>query len=143
MDHIAIMKKSWGLTRKILTGEKTIESRWYQTKHLPWDRIRAGDTVYFKDSGELVSVKARVAKVLQFSDLTPQKREEILVQYGEKDLGTKDILPEVKRYTEGKKYCILIFLENPEKVAPFEIDKTGFGAMSAWLAVDNVERIKL
>ena len=27
MDHVAIMKKSLGLTRKILSGEKTIESR--------------------------------------------------------------------------------------------------------------------
>ncbi len=25
MEHIAIMKKSWGLTEKILTGEKTVD----------------------------------------------------------------------------------------------------------------------
>lgn len=25
MDHVAIMKKSWGLTGKILSGEKKIE----------------------------------------------------------------------------------------------------------------------
>lgn len=34
MEHVAIMKKSWGLTRKILSGEKTIESRWYRFRRL-------------------------------------------------------------------------------------------------------------
>jgi len=30
MQHIAIMKKSWRLTEKILAGEKTLETRWYK-----------------------------------------------------------------------------------------------------------------
>lgn len=31
MEHVAIMRKSWGLTDKILSGQKKIESRWYKT----------------------------------------------------------------------------------------------------------------
>ncbi|HII29434.1 TPA: hypothetical protein HA317_00010 [Candidatus Woesearchaeota archaeon] len=46
MHHIAIMKKSWGLTRKILTGEKRIESRWYKSRCPPWDKNR-----YAEDDG--------------------------------------------------------------------------------------------
>ena len=72
VDHVAIMKKQWGLTEKVLTGEKTVESRWYKTKHTPWDKIKAGDSLYFKDSGEPVIVKAKVAKVLQFANLGPE-----------------------------------------------------------------------
>lgn len=52
MHHVAIMKPSWKLIPKILSGEKTIESRWYQTRRAPWNGIAAGDVVYFKDSGE-------------------------------------------------------------------------------------------
>ncbi len=85
MHHVAIMKKSWGLTQKILSGEKNIESRWYKAKCAPWDRIKPGDMVYFKDSGESVTLKAQVHKFLQFSDLTPQKVQEILNQYGKED----------------------------------------------------------
>ena len=48
MEHVAIMKKSWGLTEKILTGAKKIESRWYKNKHTPWNRIKSGEIVYFK-----------------------------------------------------------------------------------------------
>ncbi len=142
MEHIAIMKKSWGLTEKILTGEKTVESRWYKLKYAPWDRIKTGDVIYFKDSGEPVKVKAKVAKVLQFSDLTLKKRKQILTKYGKADLGTKDIMPEVKRYVSGKNYCIFIFFNQVQKVQPFNIDKKGYGMMSAWITIDNINKIK-
>jgi ASC-1-like (ASCH) protein len=84
-DHLAIMRKSWGFLPKILRGEKTIESRWYKHKHVPWDKITPGDVVYFKNSGEPVSVKAVVSRVLQFANLTPQRVKELLDEYGEQD----------------------------------------------------------
>ena len=73
MEHVAIMKKSWGLIGKIISGEKKIESRWYKSRRSPWGKIKQGDEVYFKDSGEPVSIKAKVAKVISFADLTPKK----------------------------------------------------------------------
>src|SRR3989338_11329211 len=82
MEHVAIMRKSWKLTEKILTGQKKIESRWYYNKSAPWDKIRAGETIYFKDSGEPVTIKAEVDKVLQFSDMTPEIVKKILGDYG-------------------------------------------------------------
>ena len=142
MEHLAIMKKSWGLTDKILTGEKTVESRWYKSRRAPWDKIKTGDRVFFKDTAGPVRVKATVAKVLQFANLTSEKTEEIMVQYGRADLGTNHIMPEIRGYVKGKKYCVLVFLNNPVEVEPFEVDKTGFGAMSAWISVDNIERIR-
>jgi len=142
MEHIAIMKKSWGLTEKILSGEKTVESRWYKLRHAPWDKIKPGDIVYFKDSGESVSVRAEVVKVLQFDNLTAEKTEQILSEYGKADLGTSHIMPEIKEYVSGKNYCILVFFNNVEKIEPFDIDKTGFGAMSAWISVDNINQLK-
>lgn len=141
MEHIAIMKKSWGLTEKILTGEKTVESRWYKSRYAPWDRIRPGDTVYFKDSGKPVTVKARVVRVLQYDKLTQKKTKQILTNYGKADLGTSNIMPEIKEYILGKKYCILVFLSSPERVQPFEIDKTGYGSMSAWITVDSIAKL--
>ena len=62
MEHLAIMRKSWGLTQKILTGQKKIESRWYKNKYRPWNQIQKGDVIYFKDSGEPVTIKATVKK---------------------------------------------------------------------------------
>lgn len=143
MEHLAIMKKSWGLTDKILSGRKKIESRWYKNKTRPWDKIKKGDIVYFKDSGEPVKIKASVEKVIQFENLSPKKVAEILEIYGSDDGIKKNKTSEFFKMFKNKKYCILVFLKNPIPVKPFEIDKTGFGAMSAWITVDDINRIKM
>ncbi len=139
-DHVAIMKKSWNLLTKIISGEKTIESRWYKCRFAPWDRIEKSDYVYFKNSGEKVKVKARVKRVLQFEDLNKEKIEEILEDYGD------DICLNNKKYNKyyfERKYCILIFLENVEEIVkPFSIDKRGYGNASAWLVVEDINNIK-
>lgn len=142
MDHLAIMKKSWNLLPKIISGEKKIESRWYKAKYPPWDRIKAGEMVYFKDSGEPVTLKAEVEKILQFSNLNPEKVKEIFEQYGSNlGIGAENILRFTKMF-QDKNYCLLIFLKNPEKIEPFEIDKTGFGNACAWICVDEIETIR-
>ena len=142
MQHVAIMKKSWELLPKILIGEKTIESRWYNNKYSPWNKIKKGEIVYFKNSGEPVTIKAEVDKVVQYENLTPEKVKQILKKYGQKDgLGINDIPKFYKRF-KNKKYCILIFLKNPKQIKQFYIDKTNFGTMSAWLCVDDVNKIR-
>ncbi len=143
MDHVAIMKKSWGLLPKILSGEKTIESRWYKVGRSPWDRVKAGDVVYFKDSGGPISAKAGVRKVLQFSDLTPKKVWEILQRYGREDGLEEEELPKYFEMFKDKKYCLLIFLKKPEQVDPFRIDKRGFGTQLAWISVEDVNQIRI
>jgi len=142
MEHIAIMKKSWGLTQKILSGQKKIESRWYKVKYAPWNKIKSGELIYFKDSGEPVTIKAEVDKVIQFSDLTSEKVREILHQYGKADGLDNAKIPEFFELFKNKRYCMLIFLKNPKKVEPFNINKSGFGAMSAWISIANINRIK-
>lgn len=140
MDHVAIMKKSWGLIPKILSGEKTIESRWYKTRHTPWDKIKKGDSVYFKNSGEPITVKTPVNKVLQFDNLNSKKVKDVLNKYNKK-LGIEDVewfCEQVK----DKKYCILVFLSDPVKVKPFNINKSGFGLMSAWISLEKISSIE-
>ena len=142
MEHLAIMRKSWGLTDKILNGQKKIESRWYSVKCKPWDNIKKGEIVYFKDSGGPVRIKAVVNKVMQFAGLTPKKVRGILDRYGRDDGIEKKRAPEFFERFKDKKYCILIFLKNPQEIKSFEIDKTGFGVMSAWIAIDDIAKIK-
>lgn len=143
MDHVAIMKKSWGLTEKILSEEKKIESRWYMARCAPWDRIKAGEKVYFKNSGEPIKIKAEVSKVFQFADLTPAKVDEILKKYGKDDGLASAKMADFFNLFKNKKYCLLIFLKNPVKIKPFEVSKKGFGSMSAWITVKNIRQIKI
>lgn len=138
MEHVAIMRKSWGFIPKIESGEKIIESRWYKVRYAPWGHIQPGEKIYFKNSGEPVTLAAEVEKVLYFSDLTPEKVLEILENYGKDDGIEQERIPEFFERFKHKRYCILIYLKNVQRVVPFEINKQGFGAMASWMCVDDV-----
>ncbi len=143
MHHIAIMKKSWGLLPKILSGEKVIESRWYLNKSAPWGKIKMGDKIYFKNSGEPVTAEAVVSKVLEFESLTPKKVEELLLRYGNRDGVSVENMDQYFKLFKNKKYCLLIFLKNPKEIRPFNINKRGFGSMAAWISVSDIKTIKI
>ena len=81
MDHLAILKKGV-LLQKIISKEKTIESRWYKSKKTPYKNIKVGETIYFKISGEPITIKATVKKALFFNDLDEYKIKKILNKYG-------------------------------------------------------------
>ncbi len=128
---------------KIISGEKTIESRWYKNKSAPWGKIEKGDTVYFKNSGEPVSIRAEVKKIISFSDLAPKQVKDILIKYGRPDGINKNDINKFYKLFKDKRYCLLIFLKNPAKIKHFEINKKGFGAMAAWITLENIARIKI
>lgn len=132
MHHIAILdsRKPW--LEMILSGKKTIESRWYKTRRAPWKRISKGDTVWFKKSGKPVSAKVKVQKALFFK-LEETPSGEILKKYGNQ-IG-------MKAAPEEKKYCILIFLKDAKKVEPFNIDKKRYGSANAWIITASLKSI--
>ncbi len=138
MDHLAILSKSRKLLDKILSGEKTIESRWYATKRAPWNKIKKAETIYLKNSGEPVTAKATVSEVMQF-ELDKEKVKDILEKHG-KEICITDIQTSYEK-NKDKRYCILISLKDAQKIEPFSIDKTGFGLMSAWITVDDIKEI--
>jgi ASC-1-like (ASCH) protein len=143
MDHVAILSKKGNWLKKILAGEKTIESRWYVNRVAPWNRIKVGDTVYFKEAGEFISAKSRVLRVIQYKDLDKNMVKTIVGEYGKRiSPGTKP-----KEFIEwifergNKRYCILIFIGDIKQIEPFEIDKTGYGSAAAWLCVGNITKL--
>ncbi len=136
-DHVAIMSKKPPFLKWILDGSKKVESRWYKTKRTPYGRIKENDIIYFKNSGERITVKATVEKVLFFADLTQEKIKKIIKDYGDDiKLQNKDAT------TYTAKYCILLFLKDVQEITPFKIDKTGFGSGAAWLTMQNINTIK-
>lgn len=138
-DHVAIMNPA-SLIEKILVGKKTIESRWYMARFAPWNRISAGDRVFFKASGGFVMAVAEVSRVLQF-EISSENLRDILNEYGEQ-ISFSWSIDEVYAWALKRKYGILVFLENPRPVKLFEVDKSGFGNACAWMCVGDIEVVR-
>lgn len=141
MDHVAIMSPDWKLISKILSGEKTIESRWYVTRRAPWKVVKKGDRVYFKDSGKPVTAQADVvdARFYSLESLADAKR--IIREHG-KEICLINSHPDT--WKSVPRYCILIRLKHPKRVAtPFHVNKRGFGSASAWISVPRISDIRI
>lgn len=143
MDHVAIMKSSWKLLPKIVNGTKTIESRWYKNRSSPWGKIKKGERIFFKDSGKPVTVIALADNVLSFEKLDDIKIRYLLNKYYKLDGIEQNKVEYYYNLFHDKKYCLLIFLKNAKRIKSFEINKKGFGSMSAWLCVKDINDIKI
>lgn len=143
MDHVAILNKKLPWLERIKSGEKTVESRWYLHKKAPWNNIAIGDRVFFNNSGEMITLKAMVCEVKLYGELNPNTAKDLVKKYVA-DLGIK--AHEVDAFlhsVERKRFCILITLTDIIGVDPFAISKKGFGSMSAWITVADINQIKL
>ena len=89
--------------------------------------------------------KANVSKIIQIDNLNDTAIKEVINEYGSAiSPGTSNEQWSnwIKKQTK-KRYCILVFLKDIEKVEPFNIDKTGYGISSAWLSVGNIDNVKI
>lgn len=118
MQHIAILKQPF--FDMVLSGEKTIESRWSMVKVAPYKKVSVGDKILLKETGKDVTATANVKKV-QFYELTPKIVEEIRIKYG-KQIGTDKF--EDWKSTLQKRYCTLIWLGEVTSVAPIKVKRS-------------------
>lgn len=78
--HLAIFKGRAG--ELILSGKKTVESRFSRIKNPPFGVISSGDLVYIKPSGKDIIGQFRVKKVFFYSGLEKEDLREIKKRYG-------------------------------------------------------------
>lgn len=128
MQHIAILRQPF--FDMVLSGKKTIESRWSNNKIAPYGKVSVGDTILLKETGKMVTAIAKVSKV-QYYQLTPSIVEDIRAKYG-KQIGTDKF--EDWQSTLHKKYCTLIWLKDVEVVEPLPVKRSN-GA--GWIVVKD------
>lgn len=97
MQHIAILRQPF--FDMVLSGEKTIESRWSMNKVAPYGKVSVGDEILLKETGKDVTAVATAEKVLFFK-LTPEIVEEIRAKYG-KQIGTDNLKIGKKLYKKN------------------------------------------
>ena len=129
MEHIAILRQPF--FDMVLSGEKTIESRWSMNKVAPFGKVSVGDVIWLKETGKDVTATAKVDRV-EYYVLTPELVETIRVKYG-KAIGTNRF--EDWESTLHKKYCTLIWLKDVKKIKPIKVKRSN-GA--GWFVVDKI-----
>jgi hypothetical protein len=137
MEHIAFLKKWSGCLKSIMIWEKTIETRWYQTKKAPLNKVNKDDVIYFKE-WQNIELKSIVKDVIQYDNLDENKILEIFNLYWKEIKASSFDISHFK----NKKYWILIFLKDTEKIIPFQVDKEGFWNMCSWISIDSIDKIK-
>ncbi len=129
--HLVILKRFY--LDMILSGRKTIESRFLKTRRCFFDRLDAGDILFLKESSGPVCGKAKVAAVKKFENLQPSRIKKIKEQYNRSICGTEE-------YWKSKinsKYGILVRLADIEQIEPVYIRKSDWRSWVVLTAKEN------
>lgn len=104
MKHLAIFNGN--SAEDILSGKKTIETRFSKSKIAPFAQVCAGDLIYIKPSGKDLIGQFKVEKVIFWDGLDKKDMQKIKQDYG------KEIMAD-ESYWKSKldsKYGTLIFI---------------------------------
>jgi hypothetical protein len=141
MDHIAYVDAKAKELQKLLQKGKSMIIRGAAGRKMPYGRVEPGDRLYYieNDGSGLVKAKAVVLSVLNSEKLS--KDESVaLVESNQDQL--KLTQEQVKRWA-GKRYLVLIEVDQVEECAPFSIDRSDYGDMDDWLPVGSIDDVML
>jgi hypothetical protein len=141
MDHVVYVDAKAKEMEKLLEGSKQMVLRGAAGRKLPYGKVNRGDTLYLiRNNGEgIVQAIARVRSVVNSEQLTPEASNTLIENHQDRLQFTEQ---QMKRWS-GKRYLVLIEVENVTAVEPFAIDRSQYGNMDDWLPVENIETVKL
>ncbi|MFC1721392.1 hypothetical protein ACFL0Z_00575 [Patescibacteria group bacterium] len=133
MQHLAVFSK--GGIELILSGHKTIESRFSKFKFAPYKKVKSGDIVFMKESGGKVKGKFKVGKVVFLEDLNKQKLQNIKDRYSDR----LQVPESFWKRKQQAKYATLIFVKEAESLAnPLVLEKHD---RRSWVVLADVKGI--
>ena len=124
--HLAILKKPY--LEAILTGTKTIESRFMKTNRQPFGSVSPGDMLIFKQSSGPVRATAIAAEVQYYENLTPQQMAQIKAKHNADICGNDE-------YWEQKACCKYGVLIRLAQVKPTELIRIQKKDWRAWVVL--------
>jgi hypothetical protein len=110
-------------------------------RKLPHGRVQAGDRLYFmQNNGEgMVRAWGMVSNAIHSEKLEAAESERMVAEHQ----ALLALTPaQVKRWA-GKRFLVLIAVEAVRPLAPFAIDRGGYGNMDDWLPVGDIDSVRL
>jgi hypothetical protein len=141
MDHVVYVDAKADEMGKLLEGGKRMIIRGAAGRKMPYGRVNQADRLFFiaNDGSGLVKAKAQVANVHNSEKMTKDESITLVENNQEKLILTG---AQYKRWA-GKRYLVLIEVDQVEALIPFRIDRSAYGNMDDWLPVGDIETVKL
>lgn len=139
MDHVVYLDTRANELENLLTGKKTMILRGAAGRKLPHGRVKRGDILYFmRNNGEgLVKARALVKSVFHSDQLSPDESRKI-VHDNQPRLQLNESL--LNRFA-GKRFLVLVEVEDIEPLDAFAIDRDRFSNMDDWLPVGQIDTV--
>lgn len=140
MEHIVYVDSAAEEMQALLSGAKTMIIRGATGRKLPYGRVQPDDVLYFINNNAegLVKASAVVKNVLNSEKLTKEESNRLIAQHQTQ----LRLTPKQMKRWSGKRYLVLIEVENVTELAAFPIDKSDYGNMDDWLPVGNIESVR-
>ena len=139
MDHVVYVDAKEDELARLLAGTKRMIIRGAAGRKLPHGRVHPGDRLFFiQNNGEgLVRAQATVTNVINSEKLNEDESRQMI----ENHQPELQLTPaQIKRWV-GKRFLVLIEVGEVTAVAPFAIDRSGYGNMDDWLPVEEISRV--
>ena len=141
MDHVVYVDARERELEKILAGEKTMIIRGAAGRKLPYGRVDKGDKLYLvnNDGSGIIQASAEVVKVHHSDRMTKEESIQFVMAFQEKLQLSKN---QINRWA-GKRYVVVIEVDQVEKCESFKIDRSDFGNMDDWLLIGRIEKVRI
>jgi hypothetical protein len=141
MDHVVYVDAKAKEMDKLISGEKTMIIRGAAGRKLPHGRVNSGDILYLINNNAEGAIKAKATVKSVFNSDKMSKEESVaMVEQNQNKLQLT--AAQLKRWA-GKRYLVLIDVEDVVGIEPFAIDKSDYGNMDDWLPVDEIDNVKI
>ena len=140
MDHVVYVDAKAKELEKLLSGAKSMIIRGATGRKIPYDRVQPGDLLYLINNNAegVVKAKAQVKHVVQLGKLSEAESTQIIEEYQPQLQLTA---AQQKRWA-GKRYLILVEVDQVTPVEPLSIDKSAYGNMDDWLPVGEINTVR-
>jgi hypothetical protein len=140
MDHVVYLETAANEMARLLDGTKKMIIRGAAGRKLPYGKVQPGDALYFvnNDGKGVIEARAVVGSVLNSGKMTPEESAALVSGHGAQLQLTEK---QLARWA-GKRYLVLIELEEVTAVAPFGFDRSAYGNMDDWLPVGEIHSVR-
>ncbi len=140
MDHVVYLDHKSNELEKLLKGQKTMVIRGAAGRKMPYGRVETNDTLYFieNDGSGVIKARGNVVGVLNSDKMTKEASTALVDAHQDKLSMSK---AQYERWA-GKRFLVLIEVNQIAELAPFKLDRHEYGNMDDWLPVGSIDLVR-